>query len=81
MMGADFRGSRMTVQEALSYLLTNLVVERRLTIRLTPSSLFELMSLASEAADEINAGNGVIPHEIIEGYARRFAQATHGAGP
>ena len=62
----------MTKQEALSFLLTCIVVEKNHPFQMTTIALFELMSLADEAITEINNLEDAIPHEILESYATRF---------
>lgn len=64
--------SRLSQQEALSFLLTHLVVERRVSFEMNQMTLFRLLSLASEAEEMVNREDGVIPHEIIEHVARQF---------
>ena len=62
----------MTKQEALSFLLTHIVVEKNHHFELNPASLFELMTLADEAEQVINSSEGVIPHEVLESLAADF---------
>ena len=63
---------RLTKEEALSFLLTQIVVEQNTKIDLDPLSLFNLFDLAQQAVDEISESEGIIPHEIIEKMAREF---------
>ena len=63
---------RITKEEALNFLLTHLVVERGETVTLDQLSLFNLSNLAQQAAMEINATEGIIPHEVIESLASEF---------
>jgi len=62
----------MTKQEALSFLLTHIVVEKGHHFELNPVSLFKLMALADEAEQTINNSEGLIPHEILETLAAEF---------
>jgi hypothetical protein len=62
----------MTKQEALSFLLTHIVVEKSYHFELNPASLFKLITLADEAEQVINSSEGVIPHEVLEGLAADF---------
>ena len=62
----------MTKQEALSFLLTHIVVEKSIHFELNPASLFKLMTLADEAEQLISNGEGVIPHEVLENLAADF---------
>jgi hypothetical protein len=62
----------MTKQEALSFLLTHIVVERGHNFELNQKSLFKLMTLAGEAEQLINDSEGVIPHEVLENLAADF---------
>ncbi len=66
--------SRITPQEALSFLITHLVVEQSREITLDKVSLFRLTRLAQDAANKINAEEGLIPHEIIELVAAEFPE-------
>ena len=63
---------RVSKEEALSFLLSYLVVERGVSIQLDPLHLFKLTSLAQEASDEIGRTEGVIPHEVIETLAENY---------
>jgi hypothetical protein len=62
----------MTKQEALSFLLTHIVVEKNIHFELNPMSLFKLMTLADEAEQLISNSEGVIPHEVLENLAADF---------
>ena len=62
----------MTKQEALSFLLTHIVIEKSRHFELNPMSLFKLMTLADEAEQTINRSEGVIPHEVLEKLAADF---------
>ena len=66
----------MTRQEALSFLLTCVVVEKSHPFQMTATTLFELMSLADEAITEINNNDDAIPHEILESYAVQFTEQS-----
>ena len=64
--------ARINKEEALSFLLTHLVIERQLTIALDQLSLFELMNMAAKGAERINREQDVIPHEILQKLAENF---------
>lgn len=66
------RPRRLSREEALSFLLTHIVVEKSHTFEMNPATLFSLTSLATEAESLINEEEGVIPHEVIETIAARF---------
>ena len=71
--------TRLTREEALSFLLTHIVVERQHVFEINPTTLFTIMQLASEAESRVNSEEGVIPHEVIESIASRFIdQASPG---
>ncbi len=70
--------SRLSREEALSFLLTHIVVERQHSFELNTSNLFTLISLAARAEAEINGSEGAIPHEIIEAIAAEFIEQDHG---
>ncbi|HJN50315.1 MAG: hypothetical protein QGI68_06245 [Pseudomonadales bacterium] len=64
--------ARITKEEALSFLLTHLVIEKNQPIALDQMSLFELMNLAAQGADTINNEEEAIPHEILQELAQNF---------
>ena len=64
--------SRLSQQEALSFLLTHLVVERQMSFEMNQMTLFRLLSLATEAEETVNRTDGAIPHEVIEQLASQF---------
>ena len=66
---------RITKEEALSFLLTYIIVEQGKSLTLDQLSLFNLTNLAQRAVDEINAAEGIIPHEIIESLATEFLES------
>jgi hypothetical protein len=66
------RSYRLTKEEALSFLLTHIVVEREQTFEMNQSTLFTIMSMAAEAESRVNREEGVIPHEVIEEIAAEF---------
>ena len=57
---------RIDKTEALSFLLTYIVVEQQLDFEMNQYNLYRLMTLAAEAEIQINSQEGIIPHEIIE---------------
>lgn len=63
---------RITREEALSFLLTYVVVEQNQTLVLDQLALFNLTNLALRAVDEMTDSEGVIPHEIIESLAKEY---------
>lgn len=65
---------RLTREEALSFLLTHIVVEHQYTFEINASTLFRIMQLAAEAESRVNTEEGVIPHEVIEAIARDFIE-------
>ena len=66
---------RLSTPEALSFLLTFIVVERGITLELNQLNLFTLSNLAERAVDEISNTEGVIPHELIEELAVEFLES------
>lgn len=66
------RSYRLTKEEALSFLLTHIVVEREQTFEMNQNTLFTIMSMAAEAESRVNREEGVIPHEVIEEIAAGF---------
>ena len=66
---------RLSTAEALSFLLTYIVVERGITLELNQLNLFSLSNLAERAVDEISNTEGVIPHELIEELAVEFLES------
>lgn len=66
------RSARLSKEEALSFLLTHIVVEKGQRFEMNQGSLFTLISMAAEASDRVNSEDGVIPHEVIEAIAADF---------
>lgn len=64
--------SRLSNQEALSFLLTHLVVERQISFEMNQMTLFKLLSLATEAEETVNDTDGAIPHEVVEQLAAQL---------
>jgi hypothetical protein len=64
--------ARISKEEALSFLLTHLVIEKQQTIALNQMSLFKLMTMAAQGADRINKEEDAIPHEILQELAETF---------
>lgn len=64
--------TRISKDEALSFLLTYIVIERSQELKIDQHTLFTLSNLAQQATDQINSENGVIPHETIEIIANKF---------
>lgn len=66
------RSSRISKEEALSFLLTHIVIEKGYHFQMTPGVLFELMNLAAEAESRVADEDDSVPHEIIEEVAQPF---------
>jgi len=64
--------ARISQEEALSFLLTHLIIEKQQTISLDQLQLFELMNMAAQGADRINKEAEVIPHEVLQELAKKF---------
>lgn len=58
--------TRISRDEALSFILTYLIVEKSTSFQLDQLSLFTLSNLASQAAQRLSDEEGLIPHEVIE---------------
>jgi len=65
-------GNRISRPEALSFLLTHIVVEKGYAFEMNQSALFTLTTMATEAENRINQEEGIIPHEVIEEIAADF---------
>ena len=63
---------RISKEQALSFLLTYLVVEKQVKLELDPQVLFKLNYLSSVAEETINKEEGIIPHEVIEELAQEI---------
>lgn len=66
--------ARLSKEEALSFLLTHIVVERGKSFEMNQLNLFTMMNMASEAESRVNREEGVIPHEVIESIAADFIE-------
>ena len=64
--------SKISKDEALSFLLTYIIVEQSTELQLDQFTLFNLTSIAQEASDKINSEDGIIAHEVIEEFAHQF---------
>ncbi len=78
-LSANLRCTHMQKQkisrdEALSFLLTYIVVERNNELMINQIVLFQLSNVAQQAVDQINGEIGVIPHEVIERLANEFLE-------
>lgn len=71
---------RTSKEQALSFLLTYLIVERNQTLTLDPLGLFNLNNLAQHAAETISTTDGIIPHEVIEQLANEFLDSIPNRG-
>lgn len=69
------RSARLSREEALSFLLTHIVVEREHPFEMNQKNLFKLINLAAEAESRVNREEGIIPHEIIEAVAAEFIES------
>ena len=67
---------RISKAEALSFLLTHIIVERGVSLELDQLGLFELNGVAQRAVDEINDSEGIIPHEVIERLAGEYLEKS-----
>ena len=63
---------RISKEEALSFLLTYIVVEQNHHLVLDQLALFNLTNLALKAVDEMTGSEGIIPHEVIESLAKEY---------
>lgn len=65
---------RLTKEEALSFLLTYLIVERQQIFTLNQMTLFTLSNLAAEVVTRLALEEGLIPHEVMEALADQFIE-------
>ena len=63
---------RISKEEALSFLLTYIVVEQNHHLVLDQLAPFNLTNLALRAVDEMTGSEGIIPHEVIESLAKEY---------
>ena len=64
--------TKISKDEALSFLLTYIVVEQSTELQVDQFMLFNLNSLAQQASELINSEDGIIAHEVIEELAHQF---------
>ena len=67
--------SRISKEEALSFLLSYLIVDRQQVFELNQLTLFNLTNLAAEAELKLSQEDGLIPHELIETLADQFIES------
>ncbi len=63
---------KLSKEDALTFLLTYIVVEQNRPFEMNQRNLFELTQLATEAAALIEQEDEIIPHEVIEQIALKF---------
>ncbi|XOV90408.1 MAG: hypothetical protein ACFHX7_11130 [Pseudomonadota bacterium] len=63
---------KITREEALSFLLTHIVVEKQVSFEMNQLTLFNLMSMASQAEQRLREEQGLVRHEVIEAIAEEF---------
>ena len=68
------RKDRISKEQALSFLLTHIIVEQNTPIQVDQLTLFNLLNLADQATSQINQSEGIIPHEVIESLAAEFLE-------
>ena len=66
---------RISTAEALSFLLTYIVVDCGITLELNQLNLFTLSNLAQRASEDISNTGGIIPHELIEELAEEYLES------
>lgn len=66
---------RITKEEAVSFILTFIVVEQNHPLHLDQLALFELMNIAAQGAQQINSTEDVTPHEVLEELAQEYLDA------
>ena len=64
--------SKLSKEDALSFLLTHIVIERNSPFEMNQMNLFRLTQMASEAVALIEQEEDTIPHEVIESIALGF---------
>jgi len=68
------RQERLRKADALAFMLTYIVVEHGCAFEMNPSRLFEIMTMASTAVEQLEAEDDAIPHEIMETLAHAFIE-------
>jgi len=63
------RQERLSKADALTFMLTYIVVERGCTFELNPPRLFQMMTMASSAVEQLESEEDAIPHEVLEALA------------
>lgn len=64
--------SKLSKEDALSFLLTHIVIERNSPFEMNQINLFRLTQMATEAVALIEQEDDIIPHEVIEKIALGF---------
>ena len=68
------RSHRLTKADAVTFLLTYIVVENGKSFEMNALNLFHIMSMAATAVEQAHQQENSIPHEIIEEIAQPFIQ-------
>ncbi|MEJ6591440.1 MAG: hypothetical protein QNL99_05645 [SAR86 cluster bacterium] len=63
------RQERLSKADALAFILTYIVVEQGCAFELNPPRLFQMMTLASTAVEQLASEEDAIPHEVLEALA------------
>ena len=66
---------RTSRAEALTFMLSHIIVDRGHSLTLDQLSLFKLSAVAQRAADTINQSDETIPHEVIENLADEYLRS------
>ena len=72
MRSSKFSRSKFSKEDALSFLLTHIVIEQNNSFEMNQLNFFKLTQLAIEATAMIDQGEDLIPHEVIEEVALKF---------
>lgn len=66
---------RITKEEALSFILSYIVVERNQPLHLDQLALFEIVNIAAMGTQRINSTVDITPHEVLEELAQEYLAA------
>lgn len=66
------RTQRLTKADAVTFLLTHIVIESEISFEMNALNLFHIMSMADTAVEQAIQQQSSIPHEIMEAIAKPF---------
>lgn len=71
-LDANMSKTQFSKNDAITFLLTHIVVDQAQPLPLTPAQLLSIMNLSEQATTSIEQNEHIIPHELVESMAGGF---------